>query len=523
MRESSASAVEERIEDVLKSLQALGVGPGSRVAFSGINSVTYFILDVAVGLSGAASVPLYYTTPAAEVEELLRKSGAGWFFIGDIRILSQIDKVSFDGPMISFTEDAPLPEDSRLLTWETFLSLGEGRAFSPASVSYQDIATIRFTSGTTGNSKSVAFTHGQLCWMAETMSSLLSFKSRTAKQAAYLSFLPLSHVVEGILGAYTPYYLSMAKSLYFLNDFDKAAETLPKVRPTIFFSVPRFYEKVWDELAQNRMGKRYMAGKHFLPRGMQRSVLRRALLRRAGLDQCDQLIVGSAPVSQKLLRDFRELGVEIHNAYGLTEAPLITLNRLGENDLTTVGPPLPETTVTLAEDGEILVTGPQVAAEYDGRVSPVLHTGDLGTLTENGHLKVIGRKKEILINSYGKNINLQKVEVLLKDIPGISEALLVGEERPYCVALLWPEDDRPAPDEETLSAAIRAVNGQLSHPEQIRRYAVMAGPLKISTGEMTPNLKLRRENILELHQQTIDGLYVPTVIPAGRILFTGVL
>ncbi len=523
MRKYSASLVRERIEEVLKSLQALGVGPGDRVALSGINSVTYFILDVAIGLSGAASVPLYYTTPAGEVEELLKKSKAGWFFIGDQRMLSQIDKVSFDGPMISFTEGVPLSEDSRMLSWETFLSLGEGRTLAPVSVSFQDIATIRYTSGTTGNSKSVAFTYGQLRWMAETMSSLLSFKSRTAKQASYLSFLPLSHVVEGILGAYTPYYLSMARSIYFLNDFDKAAETLPKVRPTIFFSVPRFYEKVWDQLAQNRLGKRYLSGKHFLPRNTQRSILRRALLRRAGLDQCDQLIVGSAPVSQKLLQDFRELGIEIHNAYGLTEAPLITLNRLGENDLTTVGPPLPETEVTLAEDGEILVRGPQVAAEYDGRTSPVLHTGDLGTLTENGHLQVVGRKKEILINSYGKNINLQKVEVLLKDIPGISEALLVGEERPYCVALLWPEDDRPAPEREVLDMAVRAVNEQLSHPEQVKRYALMVGPLKISTGELTPNLKLRRNRIAELHQETIEGLYAPTAISAGSTLFTGAL
>ncbi len=523
IRKISASSVEDRIESTLKGLQALGVGPGKRVALSGINSVSYFILDVAIGLSGAASVPLYYTTPADELDELLLKSGAGCFFIGDTRILSQAGRLAFTGKMISFTEGAPLPEDSRMMSWEEFISMGEGRETAPEQVSYQDIASIRYTSGTTGNSKSVAFTHYQLRWMAETMGSLLSFKTRTKKHAAYLSFLPLSHVVEGILGAYTPYYLGMPVSLYFLNDFDKVAETLPEVRPTIFFSVPRFYEKVWDQLERNRMGSRYISGKNILPKRIQRRILRRALLRRAGLDRCDQLIVGSAPVSEKLLTDFRELGIEIHNAYGLTEAPLITLNRLGANDIDSVGPPLPDTKVELAGDGEILVSGPQVAAEYDGRTSPVLYTGDLGEFNADGHLRVVGRKKEILINSYGKNINLQKVETLLRDIPGISEAVLAGEKRPYCVALLWPEDDMPAPDEEALADAVRSVNKLLSHPEQVKRYALMSGPLKISTGELTPNLKLRRDNIAEIHRETIEGLYETVINPAGCIIFTGAL
>ncbi len=522
MRKCSASAMNERIECTLKALQTLGVGPGSRVALSGINSVSYFVLDVAIGLSGAASVPLYYTTPPGELDELLQKSGAGWFFIGDDRILSKVPQMTYPGQMISFTENASLPKDSRLLSWGEFLRLGKDREIMPVQVSCQDLATIRYTSGTTGNSKSVAFTHYQLRWMAETVGSLLSFKSRSGP-AAYLSFLPLSHVVEGILGAYTPYYIGTPLSIYFLNDFNRVAEMLPKVRPTIFFSIPRFYEKVWDQLAQNRLGALYISGKNALTKSILRPLMKRTLLKRAGLDQCDQLIVGSAPVSRKLLEDFRDLGIEIHNAYGLTEAPLITLNRLGENDITTVGPPLPETEVTLAKDGEILVKGPQVAAAYDGRTSDTLHTGDLGVITANGHLQIVGRKKEILINSYGKNINLQKVETLLKDIPGISEAVLIGEKRPYCVALLWPEEDLPVPDEPTLTAAVISVNEQLSHPEQIKRYALMTDPLKISTGELTPNLKIRRDKITEIHQETIDGLYAHDAAASGSVLWIGAL
>ncbi|MCD8347057.1 MAG: hypothetical protein LUD16_03690, partial [Lachnospiraceae bacterium] len=166
---------------------------------------------------------------------------------------------------------------------------------------------------------------------------------------------------------------------------------------------------------------------------------------------------------------------------------------------------------------------PQVAIHYDGRRDACLHTGDLGTITSGGHLQIIGRKKEILINAYGKNIILQKVETLLKDIPGISEAMLVGEQKPYCVALLWPEDIPSAPDKEVLTAAVGAANEQLSHPEQIKRYALMSVPLKISTGELTPNLKLRRNQIAGLHQQTIEALYAPKAAAAGDVLFIGVL
>ncbi|MCC8015729.1 MAG: AMP-binding protein [Eubacterium sp.] len=519
--ERNASYVSEQIKLTLKALQALGIGLGSKVAVSGINSVSYFALDTAIGLSGAVSVPLYYTTPADELDELLEKSKVQYFFVGDIRILSHISQMKFKGSIISFAENAALSYDSRLISWEQFLSLGKDRSIIPVKVSYNDRATLRYTSGTTGSSKAVTFTHAQLRWMAETMASLLSFKSRT-KPAVYLSFLPMSHVVEGILGAYTPYYLGSPVSLYFLNDFNRLAEILPKVRPTIFFSVPRFYEKLWDRLAETGFGKLYISAENPLIKSTLGHIIKKILLKKAGLDRCSQLIVGSAPVSQKLLENFRELGIEIHNAYGLTEAPLITLNRQGENDISTVGTPLPETNVIFADDGEIMVSGPQVAGEYDGGNSAFLHTGDLGDFTEKGHLQIIGRKKEILINSYGKNINLQKVETLLRDIPEISEAVLIGEKKPYCTALLWQENNSVL-DEKTLSAAVRAVNEKLSHPEQIKRYALMADPLKISSGELTPNLKIRRNNIAEIHKQTIDGLYAAKAISAGRVIFIGVL
>ena len=178
-------------------------------------------------------------------------------------------------------------------------------------------------------------------------------------------------------------------------------------------------------------------------------------MRRAGLDRCAQLLVGSAACGEGLLRGFHELGIEVHNAYGLTEAPLVTLNRLGANRIGTVGEPLPETEVRIAEDGEVLVRGPQVTAGYfdEPDASPFrdgwLATGDLGRFTDEGGLVIVGRKKELIKTAYGKYAHPAEVEALLKEIPGVAEAMLVGEGKPFCVALMWVGDARRAPRRRT--------------------------------------------------------------------------
>jgi long-chain acyl-CoA synthetase len=172
-----------------------------------------------------------------------------------------------------------------------------------------------------------------------------------------------------------------------------------------------------------------------------RAVVRRAVLRRVSFDRCAQLIVGSAPLDETLLRAFRELGIEIYSAYGLTEAPLVTMNRVGANRLGTVGQPPPETELALGDDGEILMRGPQVMCGHDGGVEQPfrdgwLLTGALGHLTPEGSPIIDGRKKELIATAYGKKVHPDRVEALLRQIPGVSEAMLIGERRPYCSALL---------------------------------------------------------------------------------------
>ena len=478
-------------------LHEYGVKPGDKVALSGINCAEHAAIDNAIGLIGAVSVPIYYTTPADEIELLMAKSGVHLFFVGDERVMANVGDLSDRIKLIPFGSlkkaDSP--------SWENHTA----NPVPHLSLS-TELATIRYTSGTTGEPKGVMFSYSQLKWMGEVLTNLLSWQHRNSEMR-YLSFLPMSHVVEGILAAYAPYCMLCKAKIYYLTDFQMLTKALPEVRPTVFFSVPRFYEKLWEQIEQNPLGQRYLKMSDGPLRLILARILRRAVLRKAGLDKCSQLLVGSAPISEELLLHFRQLGVEIHNAYGQTEAPLITLSRLGDNVIPSIGTPLPDTTVTVAPDGELIVSGPQVALGYykletntfkDGK----LYTGDLGQMDADGHVYISGRKKDMLITSYGKNINCTKIEQRLMDIPCVEQAVLVGEQRPYCTALLWTNGNI-----DTLATDVESMNQQLSHPEQVKRYLIVSTPLSIARGELTPNLKVKRNVVIEHYSNEIENLY----------------
>ncbi|MET0801598.1 MAG: AMP-binding protein, partial [Actinomycetota bacterium] len=271
----------------------------------------------------------------------------------------------------------------------------------------------------------------------------------------------------------------------------------------------RLYQKVWEGVGRSRIGTRYQRMRAGPRRWILRPAVRRAMLRRAGLDRCAQLLVGSAAVDEQLLRSFHELGVEIHEAYGLTEAPLVALNRLGRNRIGSSGELLPETQVRVADDGELEVRGPQVMAGYvDEDEQPFrdgwLQTGDLGHVTAGGQLVIDGRKKDLLKTSYGKYLQPSKIEAMLRRIPGVSEAMVVGEGRPFCAALLWVEGTG---DAATVDASVSEMNRRLSHPEQVKRWTVLPNELSIEGGELTPNLKLRRHEVEARFHGVIERLY----------------
>jgi long-chain acyl-CoA synthetase len=305
---------------------------------------------------------------------------------------------------VSFCRVPARPTAREVLSWDEFLArAGDRKAPGKAPVGFGDLATIRFTSGTSGRMKAACFDHANLKWMAQSVGIQMNSWRAMNLELSYLSYLPMNHVVEGILTGYSPYYASAAFHIFFLEDIKGLPDALRKVRPHIFFSVPRFYEKVWQAFGQRRLSRAYLNANHGARRRLLGRFLRRMVLRRAGLDRCGQLVVGSAPSNEGLLRNFQELGIEIYNAYGLTEAPLVTMNQLGRNRVGTVGEPLADTRLAVGEDGELTVSGPQVARGYvDGDTcrpleNQVLHTGDLGFITDEGSLVLRGRKKEVIV------------------------------------------------------------------------------------------------------------------------------
>jgi len=503
--------VREQMLSASGALRRMGVAKGDKVGIVGLNSSRYLVLDVAIGLAGAVSVPIYYTSPPREIRDILTESGAMVVLVGAPDVLKQLDEVDLDIPVVSFCREEPSELRLKYESWEEFLKKGaEERVESEVSpVGFGDLATIRYTSGTTGRPKGVCFDHGNLRWMGEAVCSLFPWRARS-KEITYLSFLPMNHCVEGVICAYAPYYAPASLDICFLEEFKQLRKALPLVRPTVFFSVPRFYEKAWETLVLSRMGRTFARSRGPL-RALMRPLIRRTLLSRSGLSRCSQLMVGSAPVSRTLLEEFNDLGIEIHDAYGLTEAPLVTMNLPGRNRVGTVGEPLPETSVKISEGGEIMVKGPQVAKAYSSGELELeggyLATGDLGKI-DAGYLIVDGRKKELIKTSYGKYVQPAKIEGMLRSIENVEEAMVVGEGRPFCVALIWVKKgtDRVGAS-RLIDEAISQMNKGLSHPEQIRRWATLENDLSVSGGDLTPNLKLKRAVVCARFKDAIEGLF----------------
>jgi long-chain acyl-CoA synthetase len=522
----TAEQMREEILSAASALQSFGVSAGDRVAITGLNSTDYFAVDIAVGIVGAVSVPLYYTTPPSDIDQVLKASGAKIFLIGMPSLLARVGEITTDVPIVSFCR-GDASQNSRVISWQSFLSKATLKSMpQTAPVGFGDVATLRYSSGTTGKPKGAIFRHDNLRFMAESIVSITPWKTRT-KKSTYLSFLPMGHVVEGILATYSPYYYPAPISIYFLEDFRKLSHAIPQVRPTIFFAVPRIYEKVWEGVENNGFGKLYLNRRKGLVKRLIGRVVKNATLKKAGLDKCAQLIAGSASSDEDLLRNFRELGIEIHNAYGMTEAPLVTINRLGRNRLGTVGEPMPQTQVQVSEDGEIKVKGPQVTVGYFDKTleSPFkdgwLMTGDIGTLTPEGSLVILGRKKDLIKTSYGKCVYSGKIEGMIREIDGVSEAMLVGESKPYCGALIWVQKDRwNEKTSNTIDSAIDEMNKRLSNPEKIKKWALLVNDLSIENGDLTPNLKLKRNVLAQRSQKIIDSLYGATA-PQGDIHIGG--
>ena len=550
--------------EVAAGLIDLGVGAGDRVAILSNNRIEWHLADLGSLLAGVVTVPLYQTSAAEQVAYIVNHSAARICFVENseqrAKVLAARDRLPGLERVVVFEDDEPL-DDPFLTGFEELRAVGTARLQRDPgcvdqradAVSPEQLATLVYTSGTTGPPKGTMITHANIMWTIRSAVSLL----RVRNGERYLSFLPLSHIAERMISDFS--CIAVGGDTWFARSLATIAEDLRECRPTAFFAVPRVWEKfqeailekVHEEHGLSRLAAaRYLElGGHLVathdgsPPAWERLPYRAfdalvgARIRgQLGLDQAHILITTAAPIHPDLIRWFHAIGLPVAELYGQTEVCGPTsCNPLDDNRIGTVGRPMPGVGVRIADDGEILVQGGNVCTGYYGDPSGTaallddqgwLHSGDVGTLDADGYLRITGRKKDLIITAAGQNITPQEIETDLRQTELISEALVVGDGRRYLTALItldadaltrWGREhgrmadyEALVDDPEVLAAIdrwIAEVNARHARVENIRKYRILAHDLTIAAGELTPTGKVKRSVVYAKYRELIDRMY----------------
>jgi long-chain acyl-CoA synthetase len=524
--------------------------PGERVAIWAGNRPEWQIADLGVLHVGGATVAVYQTLAASQVEYQLRHSESRVLVVENRKYLDQIAQARASLPdlrlVVLLDEDG---DDTGVVTWKDGLAQGEAFGRSRPglflarwqAVRPEDMASLIYTSGTTGTPKAAIISHTNLTWAVEMTVRIVPVHP----EDRMLSFLPLAHILERIASHLRQ--VRGGSQVFFCPSIEQLEGALRDVRPTFFVAVPRLWEKMHarvraqmdkvtgpgrilrdfalhvaqrlSEAHERRQepgpllrGERWVADRFVFRR------VRRAL----GLDHCRFCGSVAAAISPDILRFFYGLGIEIVELYGMTEAPPITTNLPGQSRFGTVGRALEGIDIRLADDGEILVRGPNVFQGYlkdpastaEALIDGWLYTGDIGQLDTDGFLTITDRKKDLFKTSGGKYVAPGAVENLLKNERGISQAVILGDNRAYVAALLTLDPDvvgRGAKPTDSVARklaedAVGRVNQRLSHPEQIKRWCILERDFGVGE-ELTPTLKIKRKVIAEKYKVEIEDLY----------------
>jgi long-chain acyl-CoA synthetase len=499
-----------------------GVGPGDRVGLVAENSVDWLLADMAILTAGAITVPPHAPLTARQILFQLADAEVNFLFVSD---RSQLDKVrqirSQLLPMrglVVFDGAASAGQDG-LISWQAFRQRGrqalrrlEGElSRREAALGPDDVATIMYTSGTTGNPKGVILTHGNL------LSNVRAMLERSGQRPGdvVLSWLPYTHIYARTVDHYST--LASAVLLCVAESADTLLQDLADVQPTHMASVPRFYEKVLTMVADPDP----------------KVVARR--LRDLFGPRVNWLSSGGAPLPLAVARAYAEAGVLVLQGYGLTEtSPVISFNSKEAYKLETVGRPLPGVEVRIAADGEVLTRGPHVMKGYWKNAAATaetirdgwLHTGDLGELDADGFLKITGRKKELLVLSNGKKVVPAFIEGLLQGDPCIDQAVVCGEGRNFLTALIvphWPNvraalaaegtlfdgaiEETAPPVMDLLQRRIRGALADVCSAEQVKKFLLVPRPFSVAADELTVSLKLRRNVVVAKYARQLEALY----------------
>jgi long-chain acyl-CoA synthetase len=499
-----------------------GIAPGDRVGLWSENRIEWLLADMGIMTAGAVNVPAHASLPAAAVAKQLADAGARWLFVSNAASLEKIRAVQSELPELKgvVVFDRAPGFDAR--TWSGFLQRGR---FAPPRLAAElqrreqelgsdDLATIMYTSGTTGNPKGVMLTHGNLLSNAEALLHLLPDPA----EIVLLSWLPFSHIFARLCD----HYLCLRAG--FLMVLANSVDTLPfdliEVQPTHLHGVPRFFEKMLaaaqaaptPEDAKRRL--KFMFGRRI-----------------------QWIMSGGAPLPPKICSAYREAGIPLLQGYGLTEtAPVLTTNLPDNYRVDSAGLSIPGVQLKIAPDGEILARGPNIMKGYWHQPQATaaairdgwFHTGDVGRIDSDGFLYITGRKKELLVLSNGKKVYPTEVEGALQADPCIEQVVVFGEKKNFLSALIVPNwskvrqlladrgetvtgSDEALADQSAVRKLIRErIDAALVNAagwEQVKEFLLRPQPFSVAMGELTVSLKMRREVIFEKHAPEIEALY----------------
>jgi long-chain acyl-CoA synthetase len=559
--------VKTKVTTLARALIQMEIARGDHVAIFSPNCPMWAVCDLAILSTGAIDVPIYATNSAAECEYILNDSQCKVCFVGTPDHLKTILSIRRNVPTLMHVV-AMIPmvgdDEDGVTSLRTAMELGDSLP-DPTQlqtrmkdIEPEDVATLIYTSGTTGPPKGVMLTHRNF------LSNVLQAEHShpgifEARRDILLSFLPLSHSLERTAGYYLPLHYGCC--IYYAESMLTVVDNMKELRPHFAVSVPRLFEKIFDGVHQKVAGAKpikkalfawsvhvgtrrleytlngkpvppLLALQHRIADKLVLSKLRAAL----GLDRIKVFVSGGAPLAAHINRFFHAIGVTVHEGYGLSETtPILTVNGFGTTRLGTVGKAVEETEVRIAQDGEIVVRGPQIMKGYHNQPEATrevldkdgwFYTGDIGVI-EDGFVRITDRKKNILITAGGKNISPQNIEFALLEKPMVGQAMVVGDRRPYLTVLIVPTFEALEPwakaqgipfssREELVAhpkvlahfeAALAEVNRDMARVEQVKKLTLLGREFTQATGELTPTLKIRRKIVLEMYKKEIEAMY----------------
>jgi long-chain acyl-CoA synthetase len=553
----------ERVRDVAKGLIALGAKPGEFINLIGSNVPEYTISDFGILHAGAVPVSLYNSLAPEQIAYIVNNCDGAYVFCENRQYLETLLKIQREignvRRVIMWHDAEEFAGNEWIVSFDEMIEAGRGVDDAEyerrwQAVEADDLVTLIYTSGTTGPPKGVMISHYNVCWTLESFLTVMSLPSGTRQ----ISYLPMAHIAERMVGHYGP--LRIGSLVHFCPEPRQIAGYVRDVKPQYFFGVPRIWEKFHQGIQNSieaasddqrkaahdaldvrlKVVRLELTGQD-VPADLreedeQHKPVTDFIRSFVGLDEVVVGVTGAAPLAREVIEFFWAIGVPVYEVYGQSEDTGPTSwNRPGATRLGTVGPAIPGVEVKLAEDGELLVRGGNVSAGYykepdltaetfddDGW----LHSGDVAEITDDGFIKIVDRKKEILITAGGKNVAPSNVENLLKQHPLVGQAAMIADRRPYATALiaLDPEDasewakarGKPADiaslsqDDEVradIHRHIDEMNKQLHNQEQIKKFTILPNEWTIEGGEITPTLKMKRKVVNQKYEAEIESMY----------------